>query len=98
MARELKRIDITHRPELLQLVEEARMANEPLVLRRESEDVAILRPVKRPAKPRLPRGRPFFMADPLWNLAGAGASGLGDVAGNKRKYLAEAYLSHIRKE
>lgn len=96
MAKELKRIDISNVPELLQLVEQLRKSNEPLLLRQENQDVAIVRPLKRPSRPRIPRGKPFTKDDPLWNLAGAGASGLGDVSENKHKYLAEAYLTHAR--
>ncbi len=91
MAKELKRIDITHRPELLQIVGQLRDSNEPLLLQEGNEDVAIVRPLRRPRRTRVPRGKPFTMDDPLWNLVGAGASGLGDVSQNKHKYLADAY-------
>ncbi|MDP2659860.1 MAG: hypothetical protein Q8R28_03935 [Dehalococcoidia bacterium] len=87
MAKELKHIDITDRPEVLQLVREARNGNESLLLRQENEDVAILRPVKRAPKRRVSQGKPFTKDDPLWNLAGIGQSGLGDVSANKHKYL-----------
>ena len=46
MAKELKRIDISSIPELLSLAEEVRRTNEPRVLRRDSEDVAILIPLR----------------------------------------------------
>ncbi len=48
MARErhLKSIDITNVPELLRIVEEIRQSEEPRLLRRDSEDLAILTPVK----------------------------------------------------
>ncbi|MBI4319079.1 MAG: hypothetical protein HY675_11370 [Chloroflexi bacterium] len=47
MARErhLKSIDIENVPELLRIVEELRKSEEPRVLRRASEDLAILTPV-----------------------------------------------------
>lgn len=52
MAKELKRIDISSIPELLRIVEEVRRANEPRLLRRDSEDVAIVMPVKATSKHR----------------------------------------------
>lgn len=52
MARELKTIDISSVPELLRIVEEAREAREPRLLRRGREDLAILRPVKTASKRR----------------------------------------------
>ncbi|MDP2936478.1 MAG: hypothetical protein Q8O86_08310 [Dehalococcoidia bacterium] len=96
MAKELKNVDITNKVELLQIVEQVQSANQALVLSKGGEDVAIVRPVKRPSGPPIPRGKPFTKDDPLWDLAGAGASGLGDVSENKHKYLAEAYLAHAR--
>ena len=93
MARALKRIDISRYPELLKLVEQARSANEPVMLHGDKEDVAILRPLKRPAKQRIPRGRPTSADDPLWKIIGmARSEGPGDVSENVDKYLAEAYL------
>jgi hypothetical protein len=92
MAKELKHIDISDVPELLRIVEDMRATNEPRVLQRANEDVAILRPVKRPAKRRVLRGRPTSADDPLWKLVGIGESeGPGDVSTNKYKYLADAY-------
>ncbi|MDO8670149.1 MAG: hypothetical protein Q7O66_01805 [Dehalococcoidia bacterium] len=93
MAREqhLKRFDIGNDPELLRLVQEVRSSNEPRILQSENEDVAIVRPLKLPSRRRSPRGKPFSKDDPIWNLAGVGASGLGDVSENKHKYLADTY-------
>jgi hypothetical protein len=92
MAKELKHIDISDVPELLRIVEDMRATNEPRVLQRANEDVAILRPVKRSAKRRVLRGRPTSADDPLWKLVGIGESeGPGDVSTNKYKYLADAY-------
>ena len=50
MAKELRPIDISNVPELLRLVEEVRKGEEPRVLRRDSEDLAILTPVKPPRR------------------------------------------------
>jgi hypothetical protein len=62
-------------------------------IKQDSEDLAILTPVKPVAK-RSARGKPVTKDDPLWNLVGIGHSGRGDVSANKHKYLAEAYLHH----
>ncbi|MCL5947249.1 MAG: hypothetical protein M1298_04450 [Chloroflexi bacterium] len=92
MAKALKHIDITNRPELLQIVEEATSANESVAFDRENKIVAVLRPVKPSIEKRIPQGRPTSADDPLWKLIGIGASeGSGDVSENKHKYLAEAY-------
>ena len=93
MAKELKHIDISSIPELLKLVQEVRQTNEPSILREESEDVAMLTPLK-PVTKRGVRGKPTTADDPLWKLVGIGHSGKGDVSENKHKYLTEAYLHH----
>lgn len=97
MVKDLKSIDITDSPELVQLVEQVRQADEPVVLRRSSEDVAIVRPMKRTTKRQKLRERPTNADDPLWKLVGAGASeGSGDIATNKHRYLADAYADPHR--
>lgn len=93
--KEPQRIDISSLPELLKLVQEVRTTNEPALLQQESEDLAMLTPVK-PAAKRSVRGKPTTADDPLWQLVGIGHSGKGDVSENKHKYLAEAYLPHER--
>ena len=88
--RDIRTIDVTNIPDLLRLVEEVCSTSEPRILRRDNQDVAIVRPLK-PAKRRIPRGRPANADDPLWKLVGIGASeGPGDVSANKHKYLADA--------
>ncbi len=92
MAPVVKPIDIGDSPDLLRLVEDIRASNSPRVLRRDNEDVAIIRPLKRAASTRIPRGRPASADDPLWQLVGVGASeGSGDVSTKKHSYLADAY-------
>ncbi|MBI2864091.1 MAG: hypothetical protein HYX94_05965 [Chloroflexi bacterium] len=88
----LKRIDINNAPDLLSLVDEVRSTNEPRILRKENEDVAIVRPMRRPSHRRLARGQPFTKDDSIWNLMGTGRSGVSDVSENKYKYLSEEYL------
>lgn len=89
VAREFKSIDVSNAPKLLRLAEEARASQEPRVLRRDGEDLAVVRPIK-PRRRRIPRGGPFARNDPPWNLAGADASGHADVSEHKHKYLAES--------
>ncbi|MBI4493911.1 MAG: hypothetical protein HY690_14055 [Chloroflexi bacterium] len=58
MARELKVIDVSRVPELLRLAEEVRGTNEPRLLRRDGEDLAILMPARRsPKRPRRAKTR-----------------------------------------
>ena len=91
MAKEPKHIDISSIPELVKLAHEVRQTNEPSILREESEDLAMLTPLKPVAKRRV-RSKPTTADDPLWKLVGIGHSGKGDVSENKHTYLAEAYL------
>jgi hypothetical protein len=70
MARELRPIDITHVPALRELIAELAASNEPRVLRADSEDLAILTPVR--ATKRRRRGRAKTAADYEAFLASAG--------------------------
>lgn len=91
MAQEIRRIDVEQFPELLNLANEVRAEGQPRILRRGAEDIAVISPVRMPAK-RVPRGRPTSDDDPLWDMVGIGtAEQETDVSGNKYKYLAEAY-------
>jgi len=94
MAKELKRIDISSVPELLNLVQEVRSTNEPRILQEESEDVAIISPV-RPKKRAKTKAKPVTLDDALFRLIGIGKSGIpGGVSGKKHEYLARAYRPH----
>ena len=55
--RALKPINISNVPELLRIAEEVRSTNEPRLLRRDNEDLAILIPAARGMKRRAPRVR-----------------------------------------
>ena len=55
MERKLKRIDVSGVPELLSIAEEVRNTREPRLLRRDSEDLAIVMPVKPALRPRTRR-------------------------------------------
>lgn len=94
MAKKLKRIDISAIPELLSIAHEVRRTNEPRILKQDSEELAILAPIK-PLSKGGAKGKPTSADDPLWNIVGmAGSKGQGDVSENVDKYLAEAYSSH----
>ncbi len=56
-ARALKPINISHIPDLLRIAEEVRKTNEPRLLRRDDEDLAIVVPAARYTKRRAPRER-----------------------------------------
>ena len=89
--KEPQRINISSIPELLKLVQEVRTTNEPAVLQQESEDLALLSPV-RPKKPSKIKAKPVTRDDALFQLIGIGKSGIpGGISGKKHEYLARAY-------
>lgn len=91
MARKPKTIDISNQPEIMRLVEEVRATHEPRLLRRDSEDVAVLTPVT--SRKRAPsKAAPVTRDDALFRLIGIGESKVpGGVSGKKHEYLAKAY-------
>ena len=91
--KDLKRIDISRMPELLNMVQEVRTTNEPAVLQQDSEDLALLSPV-RPKKRSQTKAQPVTSEEALFRLIGIGHSGKGDISENTLQYLAEAYLHH----
>jgi hypothetical protein len=91
MAKEPKRIDISRIPELLSMAQEVRATNEPAVLQQESEDLALLSPV-RPTTRSKTTAQPVTSDDALFRLIGIGKSGIpGGISGKKHEYLARAY-------
>jgi hypothetical protein len=90
-------IDISNLPEVLRLAEEVQATGEPRVLTRGDQQVALLSPVN-PAE--LPPAALTEQDDScaatdnvFGNIIGiARSGGPTDVAENKHKYLAEAYL------
>jgi hypothetical protein len=90
MARELRSIDISNTPDVLKLAEEVKRRNEPYLLQRDSEDIAVLMPA--PKRKKLgTRVKPVTEDDPLFRSVGSGHSGIGDISANKHRYVAEAY-------
>ena len=91
MAKELKRIDISNNPALLRIVEEVQQTSQPCILRRDSEEVAILSPATR-RKRSAPVAQPVTHDDALFRLIGIGKSNIpGGISGKKHEYLARAY-------
>jgi hypothetical protein len=79
MQREIKRMDISNVPELLRIAEEVRITHQPRILRRDSEDVAILMPVTPSSQRRVKRE--LTKSDYKAFLSAAGSwSGLIDSA------------------
>jgi hypothetical protein len=92
MARELKPIDISNVPDLLRLVEEVRSTNEPRLLRRDSEDLAVLAPVRSASK--RPRGGAKTEADyEVFRSSAGGWKGLVDTEAFKRNNRASRRTS-----
>jgi hypothetical protein len=91
VAKEPKRIDISRMPELLSMAQEVQSTNESRILQHESEDLALLSPV-RPKTRSQSRAKPVTGNDALFRLIGIGKSGIpGGVSGKKHEYLARAY-------
>ena len=90
MTREAKRIDVSQTPELLRIAEEVHRSDEPRVLTRADEELAVVMPARKHRAQRRAKG-----ASPnqwLENLIGiASSGGPGDISANKHKYLADAY-------
>jgi hypothetical protein len=89
MARELRPKDISNLPELSRLAAELEESRQPVVLRRNSEDVAIVSAIQRS---RSKRGAPVTAEDPLFALIGIGAGKVpGGVSAHKHEALLEAH-------
>ena len=54
MARELQPVDLSTTPELAELADEVQRTQQPRVLRRDNQDVAVLMPVRAPKRRRHP--------------------------------------------
>ncbi len=90
MARDLRAIDISEFPGLLQLVEEMQADQTPRVLRRGDDEVAILSPAKR-KKLRTRRRLLLTAYRPLPLVVGFCTDAPTTDASKKHEYLAEAY-------
>lgn len=70
VAGQLRSIDVSDQPELRRVAEEVYAMQEPRLLRRDGEDLAILRPARKARATRGKRG--LTKDDPLWDLVGSG--------------------------
>ena len=107
MQKQITAIDISHNPELLKLAEEVQASQEPRVLTRGQERLAIIAPAMAGTAARTaPKraGRNADSDDWLLRMADIGADRppaehATDVSSNKYKYLADAYADrHDREE
>jgi hypothetical protein len=86
---ERNRIDISDIPELLALAERVQRTQEPQLLTRGDEPLAVLEPASDSGPASTGEANPNAWLEPL---IGAGRSqGPGDVSANKKQYLADAY-------
>jgi hypothetical protein len=99
MAHEYPAIDISKdaAPDLTQLAEEVRRTNRPRLIRRDTEELAVVMPAGR--RQTQPRGKPFTHDDGLWSLVGSGhTEEPTDIARHRDDYLAEASLSETHRQ
>lgn len=94
MAQERVHIDISHEPDLRDLVEQVRNRGASFVLQIANEDVAVLEPPKRSRKRR---SGPVTEDDPLFRLIGIGGSpALEPGSQDKHEVLLRAKREHCR--
>lgn len=90
MARDRHSIEISEFPGLADVIDQMQADQIPRSLRRDGEEVALLRPVK-PKRKRSPRGRQLTPENALWKLMGSASAAEPTDASKKHEYLAEAY-------
>ena len=91
MAKEVDRVDISNVPEILHLAEEVRGSNQPRLLTRDGEELAVIMPVRQPRR-RDRRTGVISRDDPFVRMAGSGDSGIpGGISGRKYDYFREAF-------
>lgn len=90
MAKQAIPLNVSDQPELVRLAEEVQATQQPRLLRRDDQDLAVLMPAKPSRRAR--QGRPVTREDPLFGLIGIGDSGIeGGVSERKQEFLARAY-------
>lgn len=89
--KELKPVDVTTTPDVLRLAQEVARSGVPMMLKTDSEDLAVLTPAAKP-KRSSGRAKPVTRDDSLFNLIGIGRSKTeGGVSERKHEALARAY-------
>src|SRR6266567_3991337 len=89
----VKPVNVTSTPELLRLAQEVARSGVPVMLKTDSEDLAVVSPALKKSRRR---GKPTSKDDPLWKIVGiadadAPADLPADISSNVDKYLADAY-------
>ncbi len=91
MARELQELEVSNIPDVLRLAEEVRTSNQPRLLTRADEQLAVIMPVP-PARKRVRRSGIITRDDPFVRTAGTGRSGIpGGISGRKYDYFRRAF-------
>ena len=86
-----KYVDVSQLPEVLAIAEEVRNTQEPRLLKKGDQELAMLVPLGPWAKGRS-KSRAVTRGDAIFQLIGIGRSGIaGGISGDKHKRLAEAY-------
>jgi hypothetical protein len=90
MPAEPRHVDVTDAPELRRVAEEVAATQQPITLRRNADELAVVVPVRRPR--RAPsKARAVTRDDALFGLIGIGRGKTpGGVSGKKHEALAEA--------
>jgi hypothetical protein len=90
MPSEARALDISNTPDLLRLAEEVRETNEPRLLTRNGEELAVIMPIKKPRRRR--KSGVIRRDDPIFKMAGLGDSGIpGGISWRKYDYFKKAF-------
>jgi hypothetical protein len=91
MANEIQSIDISNKPEILEIAREVQQSNQPRLLVGDDEELAVIVPL-RPASRKRRRGGVIRQDDPFVRMAGSGDSGIpGGISGHKYDYFRKAF-------
>jgi hypothetical protein len=92
MAKELRDLDVSDTPEVLQLAQEVAETGVGRVLRTAEGELAVIKPVPKPRKRARRKTGLITRDDPLYKLIGIGSSGIeGGISERKHEFLAKAY-------
>jgi hypothetical protein len=91
MAKEVQSIDVSNAPEILRLAEEVQQSQQPRLLTRDDEQLAVIMPLRQ-ARRRGRRTGLITREDPFVRMAGTGDSGIpGGISGRKYDYFRRAF-------
>jgi hypothetical protein len=94
--KELKPVNVSSTPDVLRLAQEVARSGVPVMLKTDSEDLAVLTPVSPASKGSKRRSKPLSKEDSLWKIIGIADADAPDdlptdISSNTDKYLADAY-------